>query len=76
MITLEGEVTELACPPNRAEQWRCVTIWLPEAEEHVEFTCSLEEIKKADFQEGDILTVKIDKKHGSGTSAQNFISID
>ena len=62
MLMLEGEVTELACPPNRAEQWRCITIWLPEANEHVEFTFSLEEIRKSGLREGDILNIKFDKK--------------
>jgi len=62
MLMLEGEVTELACPPNRAEQWRSITIWLPEANEHVEFTFSLEEIRKSGLREGDILNIKFDKK--------------
>ena len=70
MITLEGEITELACPPNKADMWRSITIWLPETKEHIEFTFSLEDIKKAGLKEGDILTIKFDKKCSSTSSGK------
>ena len=71
---LEGEITELACPPNKADLWRSITIWLPEANEHVEFTFSLDDCKKSGLQEGDKLTIKIDKKLDIDTLAQDLLN--
>ena len=76
MITFEGEITELVSPPNKAEHWRSITIWLPEASEHIEFTISLEEIKKSGLQEGDMLTIQIDKKLDIDSLAQDLLKID
>lgn len=76
MITLEGEITELACPPNKAELWRSITIWLPEAKEHVEFTLSLEEFKKSGLREGDKLTIKFDKKFDVDSLTQDLLNKD
>lgn len=76
MITLEGEITELTCPPNKAELWRSITIWLPEAKEHVEFTLSLEEFKKSGLREGDKLTIKFDKKFDIDSLAQDLLKKD
>ena len=36
MILLEGEITELTTPPNKADQFRELTIWIPETGEHIE----------------------------------------
>ncbi len=76
MITLEGEITELTCPPNQADTWRSMTIWFPETKEHIEFTFSLDDIKKSGLTEGDILTIKIDKKLDIDTLAQDLLKID
>lgn len=76
MITFEGEITELTSPPNKAEHWRSITIWLPEANEHIEFTMALEEVKKEGLQEGDMLTIKIDKKLDIDSLTQDLLKID
>ncbi len=31
MLQVDGEITEISCPPNKADQFRDVTIWLPES---------------------------------------------
>ncbi len=62
MIKLEGEITEINSPPNKADQFREVIIWLSQAEEHVEFTVTLEEFKTADFKTGDKVSLSIEKK--------------
>lgn len=76
MITLEGEITELACPPNKADMWRSITIWFPDSEEHVEFTFSLDDIKQAGLKEGDKLTIRFDKKHDIDPLPQDLLNID
>jgi hypothetical protein len=30
MISLDGEITEVTTPPNKADQFRELTIWVPE----------------------------------------------
>ncbi len=62
MIVLEGEITELNTPPNKADQFRELTIWVPETGEHVEITCYVHEIQKAGFEEGSQISIKIVKK--------------
>ena len=37
-MTLDGEITEVTSPPNKADRFKCVTIWVPQIEEHVEMT--------------------------------------
>ena len=76
MITLDGEITELTSPPNKAGTLRSMTIWLPEAEEHIEFTFNLDDLIKSGFKEGDMLTIKFDKKLDIDTLAQNLLNID
>ena len=76
MITLEGEITEMACPPNKADTCRSVTIWLPESKEHVELTISLDDIKKSGLIEGDLLTIKLDKKIDIDTLTKDLLNID
>lgn len=76
MITFDGEITEMDSPPNKADNWRSLTIWLPEVNEHVEITISLEEIKKSGLQEGDMLTIKIDKKLDIDSLTQDLLKID
>jgi hypothetical protein len=76
MITFEGEITELTSPPNKVDNWRSLTIWLPEANEHIEMTISLEEIKKEGLKEGDMLTIKVDKKLDIDSLTQDLLKID
>ncbi len=76
MITLDGEIMELTSPPNKAGTLRSMTIWLPEAEEHIEFTFNLDDLIKSGLKEGDMLTIKFDKKLDIDTLAQNLLNID
>ncbi len=61
MITLEGEITDVACPPNKADVYRTVTVWLPETQEHMEFTFNLQDFQKSTMKEGDKIRIQIDK---------------
>ncbi|MFQ5449606.1 MAG: hypothetical protein ACE5E9_03205 [Nitrospinaceae bacterium] len=62
MITLDGEITEVTCPPNRAHQFRAVTIWLSESEEHVELTLGLSDFQDSGMGVGDKISIKVEKK--------------
>ncbi|MBI4385017.1 MAG: hypothetical protein HY579_13420 [Nitrospinae bacterium] len=60
-MTLEGEITDVACPPNKADVYRTVTVWLPETQEHMEFTFNLQDFQKSAMKEGDKIRIQIDK---------------
>jgi len=62
MILLDGEITEVNTPPNKADQFRELTIWIPETGEHVELTCYVHDIKKDGLEEGNKISIKIEKK--------------
>ena len=62
MIVLDGEITELTTPPNKADQFRELTIWVPETGEHIEMPCYVHEVQKAGFEEGSQISIKIEKK--------------
>jgi hypothetical protein len=62
MILLDGEITEINTPPNKADQFRELTIWVPETGEHVEITCFIHELQKSDLKEGNKISIKIEKK--------------
>ena len=62
MIVLDGEITELTAPPNKADHFRELTIWIPETGEHIEMTCYVHEVQKAGFEEGSQISIKIEKK--------------
>ena len=62
MITLEGEITEITSPPNKADRVREVAVWVPNLEEYIELTFPLEEFQKSGMETGDQITIKIDKK--------------
>ena len=62
MILLDGEITEINTPPNKADQFRELTIWVPETGEHVEMTCFIHELKKSGLEEGSKISIKIEKK--------------
>jgi len=62
MILLEGEISEINTPPNKADQFRELSIWIPETEEHVELTCFMHEVQKAGLEEGSKISIKIEKK--------------
>lgn len=72
MIVLEGEVTQTIAPPNQAEFFRTVTIWVEQTEDEIELTFPLEEFKKYGFQEGDKLSIKIDKQFDIDKMAQDL----
>lgn len=62
MILLEGEISEINTPPNKADQFRELSIWIPETEEHMELTCFMHEVQKAGLEEGSKISIKIEKK--------------
>jgi len=76
MINLDGEITEITSPPNKADQFRSVTIWLPETEEHVELTLGLEEFKKSGMAVDDKITLRIDKKFDIDSLTRNLLKMD
>ena len=59
---MEGEITEIACPPNKADVLRIVSIWFHQTEEEMDFTLDLEEFKKSQMKVGDKVTIQIDKR--------------
>lgn len=71
-MTLDGEITEVTSPPNKADRLRCVIIWIPETEEHVEMTFPMEDFQKAGLSEGDQITIKVDKKFDIDAMAQDL----
>ena len=62
MIVLDGEITELTTPPNKADQFRELTIWVPETGEYIEMTCYVHEVQKAGLEERSQISIKIEKK--------------
>ena len=71
-MTLDGEITEVTSPPNKADRLRCVTIWAPETEEHIEMTFLMEDFQKAGLDEGDKITIKVDIKFDIDAMAQDL----
>ncbi|MFQ5482916.1 MAG: hypothetical protein ACE5ER_09170 [Nitrospinaceae bacterium] len=72
MITLQGEVTQTAAPPNQAGQFRTVTIWIQETEDEIQFTFPLSEFQSYQLKEGDKLSIKIDKQYDIDRLAQDL----
>lgn len=72
MIQLEGEITQTAIPPNKAEVERAVTIWIQQIESEIEMTFSLETFQKYQFAVGDKLSIQIDKKMDIDAMARDF----
>lgn len=72
MIQLEGEITQTSVPPNKADVERDVTIWIQQTENEIEVTFSLEEFQKYQFEVGDKLSIKIDKKLDIDAMARDF----
>ena len=62
MISLDGEITEVTTPPNKADQFRELTIRVPETGEHIELTCFIHELQKSGLEEGSQISIKIEKK--------------
>jgi hypothetical protein len=75
MIQVDGEITEINTPPNKADQFRDVTIWLPETEEHVEFRFFLETFQSAGFTEGDKISIKLEKKFDIDSLTQDLMKM-
>ena len=63
-MTLDGEITEITSPPNKADRFRGITIWVPATEEHTEITLPVEDFKKAGLAEGDQIAIKLEKNIG------------
>ncbi len=79
-MTLDGEITEVTSPPNKADRFRCVTVWVPATEEHTEITLPVEDFKKTGLSEGDQITIKVEKKiryrrHGARPLQRKIIAI-
>ena len=75
MIQVDGEITEITCPPNKADQFRDLTIWLPESEDHVELTVPLTEFQSAGFTEGDKISIKLEKKFDIDSLTQDLMKM-
>ena len=71
-MKLDGEITEVTSPPNKADRFKCVTIWVPQIEEHVEMTFPMEDFKKESLVEGDQITIRVDKKFDIDAMAQDL----
>ena len=71
-MTLDGEITEIASPPNKADRFKIVTIWIQTTEEHAEITFLAEDFKKMDLSEGDKITIKVEKKFDIDAMAQDL----
>ena len=75
MIQIDGEITEITTPPNKADQFRDVSIWLPETEEHVEFKFALEPFQSAGLVEGDKISIKLEKKFDIDSLTQDLMNM-
>ena len=71
-MTLDGEITEIASPPNKADRFKSVTIWVQTTEEHAEITFPVEDLKKMDLSEGDKITITVEKKFDIDAMAQDL----
>ena len=71
-MTLDGEITEVTSPPNKTDRHRCVTVWVPVTEEHVEMTFLVEDFQRASLGEGDKITIKVEKKFDIDAMAQDL----
>ena len=72
MILLEGEITEISTPPNKADQFRELTIWIPETGEHLEMSCNIHDFQKAELEEGNKISIKIEKKFDVDALTRDF----
>ncbi len=75
MISMDGEVTEINNPPNRSADFREVTIWVNDTEEHVEMTIHLAALKNAGIEVGDKISIKIDKKFDIDSLTQDLMKM-
>ncbi len=73
MLVMDGEITEVTAPPNKADQFRSVTIWVPDTEDHLEFTFFLTEYQKAGLEVGDKITIKLEKKFDIDALTQDLL---
>lgn len=71
-MTLDGEITEVTNPPNKADRFKCITIWIPQTEEHIEMNFPIESFQKEDLNEGSEITIKIAKKFDIDAMAQDL----
>ena len=71
-MTLEGEITEITSPPNKADRQKSITIWIPTTEEHIEMTFQIEDFKNSGLVEGDQISIKIEKKFDIDAMAQDL----
>ena len=73
MMNLEGEITDITVPPNKAEIERLLSIWVVETENEIELTLDLEVVQKYQFQVGDKLSIQIDKKPDFDKMARHLV---
>ena len=71
-MTLDGEITEITSPPNKADRFKNVTVWIPITEEHAEITFPVEDFQKIDLNECDKITIKVEKKIDIDAMAQDL----
>jgi len=71
-MTLDGEITEIESPPNKADRFKNVTIWIQSTEEHTEITFPVEDFRKMDLSVGDKITIKVEKKFDIDAMAQDL----
>ncbi len=75
MIIMDGEVTEINNPPNRSADFREVTIWVDDTEEHVEMTINLTALKNSGIEVGDKISIKLDKKFDIDSLTQDLMKM-
>ena len=72
MIKLEGEITETATPPNKANIWKTVSIWFADTQETMDFTLQLDQFRNSQLKVGDKVTIQIDKRFDVDTFTENL----
>ena len=75
MISMDGEVTEINNPPNRSADFREVTIWVDDTEEHIEMTINLTALTNSGIGVGDKISIKLDKKFDIDSLTQDLMKM-
>jgi hypothetical protein len=75
MISMDGEVTEINNPPNRSADFREVTIWVDDTEEHIEMTLNLAALKSSGIEVGSKISIKLDKKFDIDSLTQDLMKM-
>ena len=75
MINMDGEVTEINNPPNRSADFREVTIWVDDTEEHIEMTINLAALKNSGIEVGSKISIKLDRKFDIDSLTQDLMKM-